>query len=136
MAGSDGERVYATARIDKLGVRPGARVAVLGVPDEDLLVELEDRGAGVSFSSPAPGGADFVLLAADDHAALAALDVLRAAIFPSGAVWVVSRKGHAATLRDVEVIAAARAAGLVDNKVIGFSATHTALRLVVPRDQR
>ncbi len=136
MAGADGERIYTTSRIDKLGVRPGLRVAVLGVPDEDLRVELAERGAVVSLDAPAPGGADVVLLAADDQSALATLPGLRAAVFPSGAVWVVSRKGRAATLRDVEVIAAARAAGLVDNKVIAFSATHTALRLVVPRDQR
>jgi hypothetical protein len=30
------------------------------------------------------------------------------------------------------VIDAARAAGLVDNKVVAFSATHTSLRLVIP----
>jgi hypothetical protein len=33
-------------------------------------------------------------------------------------------------------MAAAREAGLVDNKVVSFSATHTALRLIVPRSQR
>jgi hypothetical protein len=32
----------------------------------------------------------------------------------------------------VEVIAAAKAAGLVDDKVAAFSATHAALRQVVP----
>jgi hypothetical protein len=136
VAGSDGERVYTTPRIDKLGVRPGARVAVLGVPDPDLRAELAERGAVVADVLPAPGGADIVLLAADSHAELASLEGLRAAVFPSGAIWVVSRKGRLATLRDVEVIAAARAAGLVDNKVVSFSATHTALRLVVPRDRR
>ena len=53
-------------------------------------------------------------------------------IRPAGGIWVVSRKGRAATIRDVEVIAAARAAGLVDNKVVSFSDTHTSLRLVIP----
>jgi len=47
---------------------------------------------------------------------------------PKGAVWIVSRKGKAATIKDVEVMATARAMGLVDNKVVGFSDTHTALR--------
>ena len=50
----------------------------------------------------------------------------------NGAIWVVSRKGKAATLRDVDVIDAAKDARLVDNKVASFSATHTALRLVIP----
>jgi hypothetical protein len=48
----------------------------------------------------------------------------------------VSRKGKAATLRDVEVMAAAKSAGLVDNKVVSFSATHTSLRLVIPVARR
>jgi hypothetical protein len=41
-----------------------------------------------------------------------------------------------AKIKDVDVIAAAKAAGLVDNKVVSFSETHTALRLVIPVDQR
>ena len=36
----------------------------------------------------------------------------------NGAIWVVSRKGKAATLRDVDVIEAAKDARLVDNKVV------------------
>ena len=32
----------------------------------------------------------------------------------------------------VEVMAAARDAGLVDNKVVAFSETHTSIRLVIP----
>ena len=38
--------------------------------------------------------------------------------------------------RYVEVMAAARAAGLVDNKVVSFSETHTSLRLVIPVAER
>ena len=51
---------------------------------------------------------------------------------PTGAIWVVSLKGKAARVKDVEVMRAGKAAGLVDNKVCGFSATHTALKLVIP----
>ena len=29
-------------------------------------------------------------------------------------------------------MAAGRAAGLIDNKVVGFSSTHTTIRLVIP----
>ena len=39
-------------------------------------------------------------------------------------------------IRDVEVMAAGRAAGLVDNKVVSFSETHTSLRLVIPVKER
>jgi hypothetical protein len=132
------ERTYTTPLLDKLGVRPGARVAVLGIDDPGFLEELATRAvvsAASAVSAPV-ADTDLVLLAADDRTALGRLPALRAAIYPGGAIWVVSRKGRAATLRDVEVIAAAREAGLVDNKVVSFSPTHTALRLVVPRAQR
>ena len=55
---------------------------------------------------------------------------------PDGAIWVVSKKGKEATIKDVDVIASAKAVGLVDNKVVGFSDTHTSLRLVVPKAKR
>jgi hypothetical protein len=51
-------------------------------------------------------------------------------------VWVVSPKGKGIEVRDVDVMAAGRDAGLVDNKVASFSATHTALRLVIPKADR
>lgn len=129
------ERTYTTPLLDKLGVRPGATVAVLGVDDPGFLAELRSRAAVTVDVNPGPG-TDLVLFAADDHVALGRLPELRAAIYPAGALWVVSRKGRAASLRDVDVMAAAREAGLVDNKVVSFSASHTALRLVVPRAQR
>jgi hypothetical protein len=125
------ERTYSTPRLDKLGVRPGSRVAILGVPDEDFRTELSDRTPDVTEGWPEPE-TDLVFLAADSPAELERLADLRARIRANGAIWVISRKGRAATLRDVEVIAAARAAGLVDNKVASFSATHTSLRLVIP----
>ena len=73
-----------------------------------------------------------MFLAADDHEDLVALPALRERLRPNGAIWVVSRKGKAATLRDVEVMAAGKASGLVDNKVVSFDETRTSLRLVIP----
>jgi len=128
------DRTYTAPLLDKLGVRFGARVLVVGIDDAAFLADLSTRA---SVEAAAPGsGVDLVFVAADDTAALGGLPALREAIYPGGAIWVVSRKGRAATLRDIEVMAAAREAGLVDNKVVSFSATHTALRLVVPRTQR
>jgi len=125
------ERIYTTPRLDKLGVRPGARVALVGLTDETFEADLRERTADVTHGEPAPD-TDLVFLAADSHAELEPLMTLRARIRPAGAIWVVSRKGKTATLRDVEVIAAARAAGLVDNKVASFDEDRTALRLVIP----
>jgi hypothetical protein len=125
------ERVYTTPLLDKLGIRPGMRVAIIDVDDPDIRPLIAERTTELTEGWPEPE-TDVVLLGADDVPALAPLEALAGRIRPAGAIWVVSRKGKAATLRDVEVMAAAREAGLVDNKVASFSATHTAIRLVIP----
>ncbi len=125
------ERAYTTPRLDKLGVRAGVRVALVNLRDEAFEAELRERTGDLAHREPLPD-TDLVFLAADDHAALGLLVALRTRIRQDGAIWVVSRKGRAATVRDVEVIAAARAADLVDNKVASFDSDRTALRLVIP----
>lgn len=117
--------------LDKLGVRPGAQVALIGIDDVTFHDLLRERTSHVS-EGDAPPDTDLVFLAADTIDDLMRIGSLRAALRPNGAIWVVSRKGSAATLRDVDVIEAAKAVSLVDNKVVSFSATHTALRLVIP----
>lgn len=114
-------------RMDKIGVKPGMRAAVMGVADETLSAELAERGA-----VPVKELADLDLLfyGADSAEALARIGGLVPTLAENGALWVVSRKGKAATVKDVEVMAAAKAHGLVDNKVVAFSETLTALRFV------
>lgn len=53
----------------------------------------------------------------------------------NGVIWVVYPTGRT-HIREVEVIAAGKAAGFVDNKVCRFSETHTALRFVIPLAKR
>jgi hypothetical protein len=121
--------------LDKLGVKAGMRVAVIGVEDEAFRAQLLARTSDVSEGRP-KAGTDVILFGAESASALERLPRLRAALKPDGAIWVVHRKGREATLRDVEVFEAARRAGLVDNKVAAFSATHTAERLVIPVAKR
>jgi hypothetical protein len=129
------ERVYTTPLLDKLGVKPGMRVAVVALEDESFRRELKTRTSDLTAGRPGPD-TDLVFLAADSIDELGPLAELRSRLKPNGAIWVVSRKGGEATLRDVDVIEAAKSAGLVDNKVVSFSPTHTALRLVIPRALR
>ncbi|MBA3236055.1 MAG: DUF3052 family protein [Chloroflexi bacterium] len=129
------ERVYTTPLLDKLGIRPGMRVALIDINDPDIRALIADRTSDLTVGWPAPE-TDVILLGADTVAALEQLESLATRIRQNGAIWVVSRKGEAATLRDVQVIEAARAARLVDNKVASFSATHTSLRLVIPTHRR
>ena len=118
------------SHLEKIGVKPGMRVSVLGVADATLGDELTAAGASlVSVVS----ALDLLFYAADSAEDLARVSGLVPALAEEGALWIVSRKGKAATVKDVEVMAAARSAGLVDNKVAGLSETLTALRFVRPR---
>jgi hypothetical protein len=129
---SSRETVSTRPLLDKLGVRPNARVHLVGDFGTDFRALLSQCTHEVHDGEPsATAPAGLVFLTADSHAELAPLSRLRHAIVPNGAVWVVSTKGKFATLGDVEVIEAALAAGLVDNKVVSFSDTQTALRLVI-----
>lgn len=111
-------------RLDKLGVKPGLRVAVLEVDDPNFLRELTQITQPVNEFSEL----DILFWGADSLEAMQRLPKLIPALGSKGALWIVSRKGKAATIKDVEVMAAAKAHGLVDNKVCAFSDTHTALR--------
>ena len=121
--------------LEKLGVKPGMQIAVLGVEDADFLTQLAAR-VGAPDRGIDSANLDIIFYEADHLNDLARLAELRTAIKPAGAVWVVSPKGKGIEVRDVDVMAAAREAGLVDNKVASFSATHTALRLVIPKSLR
>jgi hypothetical protein len=54
---------------------------------------------------------------------------------PAGALWVVRPKGRR-EITESDVMAAGKAAGLVDVKVVSFSDTHTAEKFVIPVAQR
>ena len=114
--------------LDKLGVKNGTRVAVLDVDDDDFAAEL----AGRAVEIVAEGPADVVVWAVDEPADLARLPSLIEWIHPAGALWAVWVKGRK-ELNENHVREAALDAGLVDVKVARFSATLSALKLVVPK---
>jgi hypothetical protein len=116
-------------RLEKLGVKPGARVAVANLDDPAFAAEL----GGVVTPDETGDGLDLMFYGADSAAELAGIGALVPRLAERGALWVVSLKGKAARVKDVEVMAAAKACGLVDTKVCAFSDTHTALKFVRPR---
>lgn len=116
--------------LDKLGVKPECRVAVVKVHDDSFLVQLEKRAKDIVHRRPKKDS-DLIFLAAESRADLEKLSLLRPFLKPNGALWVVYPKG-VPHIREIDVIAMGKAAALVDNKVVSFSSTHTALRLVIP----
>jgi len=125
------ERDYShRSRLDKLGVKPGQRMFVLCVNDPNFLKELAERAPEFA-RDVSPSDADLIFFGAETVRELERLKALSRAIRKNGAIWVITPKGRK-DIRDIEVIAAGKAAGLTDNKVVGFSATHTSLRFVIP----
>ena len=115
--------------LDKLGVKPGSKVAIVNLDDSGFIRQLRERTADVVVGKPR-SKCDMVFMGADSFAGLRKLDEVKRWIEPNGAIWVIRPKGGRSELRDTDLIAAGLAAGLVDNKIASFSETHGAMRFV------
>ena len=120
------------SRLDKLGVKPGMRVVVLGIADADFHAELGQRTAILTAIQPE---CDLIFLGALHRRVLAELVSLQRSLKPNGALWVVRPKGHA-DISEADVLWEGKAAGLTDTKVVAFSPTHTAAKFVIPVARR
>ena len=121
------------SRIDKIGVRPGHRVSVLGVPDRAFGDEL--KAAGADVSDRVRKDSDAIFVAVESSADLRRIASLAKSLAPAGALWAIRRKG-VADASEALTMAAGKAAGLVDVKVVRFSETHTAEKFVIPKSRR
>jgi hypothetical protein len=115
--------------LDKLGVKAKQRVSILGTVDDAFLHELEQRG--VDVSRRLRKDSDIIFFAASRREELSRLDELRRSLQPAGAIWILRPKG-VSTISESDVLALAKTAGLVDVKVVRFSDTQTAEKLVIP----
>jgi hypothetical protein len=118
------------SRLDKLGARPDWRVSALGIDDQAFLKELEQAVAHLSIGRTLKSS-DAIFFGATKAAQLARLDALKRSLKPNGALWVIRPKGRP-EISERAVMAAGKAAGLVDVKVVAFSTTHTAEKFVIP----
>lgn len=114
--------------IEKLGVRPGQKIVVLGVKDESFLAGLASIAR---FSIRVAPNCDAIFFGADALTDLKKIRQLSKSLAPAGALWIIYPKG-CKDIRESDVSAAGRSAKLKDVKVVGFSATHTALKFVIP----
>jgi hypothetical protein len=119
--------------LDKLGVKPEHKIVVLGVRDAEFLDDLRARVPKIL--ARAGRNADVIIFGAESLDELSRLAALRGAINPDGMIWTVTPKGKTG-IKDTDVMAAGKSAGLVDVKVAAFSATHTASKFVIPKAQR
>lgn len=121
-------------RLDKLGIKEGARVAVLRLADADFEKELAKRTSDVALRRPRCDS-DVIVYHAKRISDLDKLQSLKRQIKPNGAIWVLWLKGRP-ELKANHVRTAALAIGLVDVKVAAFSEALSALKLVIPVAKR
>jgi hypothetical protein len=115
--------------LDRLGVKPGAKVALVNVDDPGFVKLLRQRTSDILTGKPRTP-CDLVFIGAEEVRDLERLPEVKTWIEPNGAVWVIRPKGGRGALRELEVMGAGLAAGLVDNKIASFSDTHSAMRFV------
>ena len=123
------------SRLDKLEVKPESLVCVIAIDDEGFLEEL---GARVSSAAEgvATGQYDLIFRGLEAKRDLGVIRKLRPHLVPDGALWLVYLKGKNAPIREDDVREAFLSAKLVDVKVVSFSSTHTAVKLVIPKHER
>jgi len=120
--------------VEKLGVKPGEPVAVFGKLDAEFLKKLKEQKSAVA-TGKVSDGMGWIFLSAETRDALGEVRKIAGKLKGSAALWVVYPKGQQ-SITETDVIAAGRKAGLKDVKVVGFSATHTALKFIIPVEKR
>lgn len=122
-----------TPLVSKLGIKPGARVALIGAPNgfDSVLGELPD---GVRVRRRAGGPVDVTVAFFTRRSALARrLPGLREGLAPAGGLWIAWPKrssGVASDLDEGVVRQLGLEARLVDNKVCAIDETWSGLRFV------
>ncbi len=127
---------------DKLGLRPGFAVRVVGKGNAELLAQVREK-VGRPVVRSAAGRADVVLYWPKTVEEITpTLMELRQAITPNGGIWVVTAKrncasaGGMAYFNQDALIPLGAAAGLVDNKICSLSDSESAMRFVIRKADR
>jgi hypothetical protein len=133
------ERIlHPKTRIEKLGIKPGTKVSLIGFEDQDeeFLKELRTTEAVMTpAKNDLPKECDCILLRTDTKEQLAQVAKIARKMLGAVALWIIYPKGQK-HIAEGDVFAAGHKAGLTDIKVVGFSATHTALKFVIPVKKR
>jgi hypothetical protein len=120
--------------VEKLGVKAGEPVAVFGKLDGEFLKKLKGQKSPV-VQGKIVDGVGWIFLATETREGLGEVKKIAGKLKGSAALWVVYPKGQR-SITETDVIGAGRKAGMKDVKVVGFSATHTALKFVIPLKKR
>jgi hypothetical protein len=117
------------SRLEKMGIGAGSEVTIVNLKDAELNAEL--KAVGATTRARLGANAALIILGVETSADLERIATAAASLAPDGALWVIHPKGTAG-VKDTDIFAAGKAAGLTYTKVAKYSATHTAEKLVVP----
>lgn len=120
---------------DKLGLKPGQAVRVLGKGDQNLLARVREKiGRGLIRK----GQADVILYWPKTVAEiLPTLTELKSTLVSNGGLWVITAKKNQTSASGLAyynqdlLIPIGQAAGLVDNKICSLSEKESAMRFVI-----
>jgi len=126
--------LHPPSRLQKIGVKAEWRVSAIAVSDIAFLKEIEEAVGELSIGRVLKSS-DAIFFGVTKEAELARLETLKGSLKPNGALWIIRPKGRP-EISERATMAAGKAAGLVDVKVVGFSPTHTAEKFVIPVAKR
>ena len=107
---------------------------MLGDFEEGFLQELGEQ-TNAATKNKLAADSEWIFLAADSQKELAQVSKLAKSLKGAAALWIVYPKGRK-DITEKDILAAGRKTGLKDVKVVGFSATHTALKFVISVERR
>ena len=126
--------LHPKSRMEKLGVKPGAKVSPFGDFEAEFLREVGGLTKSL-IKSKVTSDSECIFFAADSKEGLAALSKISKSMQGATALWIVYPKGQK-RITENDVLSAGRKAGMKDVKVVGFSPTRTALKFVIPVNRR
>ena len=126
--------LHPKSRLEKLGVKAGSVLSLVGTFDEEFLQELQNTTKNISHDK-VDASSQGIFLSTHSAEDLPRIAKVAKNIKGATGLWVVYPKGKK-EITENDVLAAGRKAGLKDVKVVGFSPTHTALKFVTPVDRR
>ena len=126
--------LHPKSRMEKLGVKAGDSVSLVGDFDAEFLAELRAMTKNIATGKVSEGS-EWIFFSAATSKDLAQISKLMKAMKGAAALWIVYPKGQK-EITENDVLAAGRKSGLKDVKVVGFSPTHTALKFVIPLSSR
>src|SRR5712671_2370657 len=135
--------LHPKTRMEKLGIKANAAVSLVGDFDADFLTELRSVTKNVNVAGDGRGkaglgaGADaeWIFFSVASSKDLSQVAKLAKSLKGAAGLWIVYPKGQK-QITENDVLAAGRKCGLKDIKVVGFSPTHTALKFVIPVENR